>query len=363
MHVDVKRKRCKGGQALADTPRKIKSEEIARLAGVSRSTVSRVINGYSNVPEATRKRVMEVIEKSGYYPSFSGRVLAGMHTRTLGFVCVAPGTIAGDIQFSAYYAHVIECAAQHGYLVLCCIVKNLSDEENVSWIKRIFMEDRVDAGVFIGVDNDEPVIEELIARGKIVGVFDHFHPERSELNRISVNYETNTGEKIINYLYGLGHTKISVISGGMNRYSYVTRHESFVNGMRKHGIEPRREWMYHYYGALDGGYEETKRMITHCKERPSVICAYNDCSAFTVYQALEELGLRVPEDISVIGIDGHEKGAMITPKLTSFAFDRKEIFYSLVSRVIAVVEGKPDVPRTEFFSSRLIERESCRRVV
>lgn len=343
--------------------KKINSEEIARLAGVSRSTVSRVINGYSNVPEQTRKKVMDVIEQVGYYPSFSSQVMAGMHTHTLGFICVAPGTIAGDIQYSSYFAHVIECAAKCGYFVLSCVVKNLTSEENIRWVRRLFFEERIDAGIFIGIDNDSSLLEELIAKGKIVGIFDHFHPDCHEPNRISVNYELNTGEKVIDYLYELGHRKIALISGNPNRFSLLNRHESFIRGLLKHGIEPRREWTYFFYGGeLDGGYNETIDMIKNCSELPTAICPYNDTAAFEVYRALEDLGLQIPNDISVIGIDGHEKANIVTPHLTSFAFPRKDIFYSLVERVIAVVEGQDNVPTTAFFCSQLIERESCKRI-
>lgn len=342
--------------------KKMNSEEIARLAGVSRSTVSRVINGYSNVPEQTRQKVMAVIEEVGYYPSFSSQVLAGKNTRTIAFICIAPGSIATDIQFSAYFAHVIEIAAKFGYYVSTCVVKNLTSPENLQWVRRLFFEERVDAGIFIGVDNDNPLVEELIAHGKIVGIFDHFHPDRNEPNRLSVNYETNTGEKVIDYLYKLGHRKIAVISGNPNRFSLANKNESFIRGLLKYGLTPRHEWMYSVYSDLAGGYQETLQMFKNCKELPTAICPYNDLIAFGVYDALKELGLRIPEDISVVGIDGHEKANMVTPKLTSFAFSYYDIFYSLVSRVIAVVEGKENVPTTEFIYSKLIERESCRKI-
>ena len=342
--------------------KRITSEDVAREAGVSRSTVSRVINGYGNVPDATRVKVMATIDSLGYYPSFSGQALAGKRTRMLGFVVVAPDGVAGDIQFSSYCAYVIDKAAELGYMILNIIVKDIREPQSREKIKRIFMENRVDGGVFIGVDNDEPLIEELISAGKIVGLFDHFHPDRSEPNRISVNYETNTGEKMIDYLYSLGHRKIGIIQGNMERYSLVCRHESFIRGMTKHHLELRRDWIYAHYENLNGGYPEAIQMVENSAELPTAIAVYNDSAAFGVYQALEEKGLRIPEDISVIGNDGHEKGNIVIPHLTTFAFPYKQIFYSLVERVIATIEGRENVPTTEFFSSELVERDSCRRI-
>jgi LacI family transcriptional regulator len=152
--------------------KKLNSSEIAKLAGVSRSTVSRVINGYTNVPDTTREHVMKVIRENEYYPMLSGQLLAGKNTNTLGLFWITGSSLADDLQGCAYLAHLTECAAERGYLVLTSIVKNLSAQENVDWIKRIFMQGRIDAGIFIGADNNEPLIEELISKGKVVGVFD-----------------------------------------------------------------------------------------------------------------------------------------------------------------------------------------------
>lgn len=342
--------------------KKLNSTEIGRLAGVSRSTVSRVVNGYSNVPDETRARVMKIIDENEYYPLFSGQLLAGKKTGTLGFFWVSSGTIANDIQCSAFFVHVTEFAAELGYLVLTCIVKNLKDEENINWIKRTFMQERVDAGIFIGVNNNEPLIEELISRGKIIGIFDHYQPEKNDPNRISVNFEVNTGEKVIDYVCGLGHRKIALIDGNMNRFSSVKRHEGFIKALQANNIEIRREWMYYSDVTEIGGYKAAKELLTNCRELPTIICANNDSAAFGVYKALEEANIRIPDQISVIGIDGHEGAKLMQPSLTSFAFDFEKIFFSLVSRTIAVVEQKENVASTEFFPSRLVERESCCRV-
>ncbi len=342
--------------------KRINSMEIARLAGVSRSTVSRVINGYENVPEETRERVMKVINEQNYYPQLSGQLLVGKGTRTIGFFWVSGGSIANDLQCSAFFVHVTEIAAALGYLVLTCIVKNLRDEDNIQWIKRIFMQGRVDAGIFIGVNNNEPLIEELLGCGRIVGIFDMHRPDLTVPNLVTVNFEENTGEKAIDLVCGMGHRRIAVLDGNMNRYSSVRRHESFMRGLQKHRIEIRREWMRYADVTEDGGYQATRELLACGGELPTVICANNDSAAFGAYRALAEAGVPVPERISVVGIDGHEGGKLTQPTLTTFAFDFERLFRSLVSRTISVVEGRADVPQTEFFESTLVERNSCRRI-
>jgi LacI family transcriptional regulator len=334
------------------------------MAGVSRSTVSRVVNGYSNVPEHTRDRVMKVINENEYYPLLSGQLLAGKSTGTVGFFWVSNGGIANDMLCSEYFAHVTESAAELGYLVLTCIVKNLTDQENIDWIKRVFIQGRVDAGIFIGVKNNEPLVEELLSKGKVVGIFDHHHPDRNEANRISVNYETDTGAKIIRYLFSLGHRKIALIDGDISRFSMLKRHESFLTGMQELDLEIRSEWMCYadIFSEPRAGYESAKRLLDGCTEQPTAICAGNDSIAFGIYEALEELDITVPDQISVIGIDGHGRGELSTPPLTTFSFNYKDMFYSLVKRTISAIEQEQENPLTEFMPGTLAERYSCKSI-
>jgi len=345
--------------------KKLTSSQIAELAGVSRSTVSRVINGYSNVPKSTHDQVMRVIKENNYHPYLSGQLLVGKKTATLGFFWIAGSSesIAGNELSSAYLVHLVEAAARQGYLMLTCILKNLTDQENIAWVNKIFMQGRIDAGVFIGVDNDEPLIEDLIAGGNIVGIFDHYHPNKNEPNRISVNYEKDTGGKIIDYLHSLGHRKIALVHGGDNRYSSITRRESFLAAMRQHNIEIKPEWMSLGGITEEQGYTAAKEMLAkalNANDLPTAICANNDAVAFGVYRALKEFNITIPNQISVTGIDGHIR--KVSPTLTTYEFDYCQLFSSLVARTIAAVEEKEANPTTEFIKGHLVERESCRRL-
>lgn len=345
--------------------KKLNSSDIAKLAGVSRSTVSRVVNGYPNVPEETRKKVMKVIEENAYYPLLSGQLLAGKKTGTIGFFWITGtslGSIGKDYLSSSYFALVTEAAAKLGYLVLCCIVEEIKSAKNADWVKGIFMQGRIDAGIFIGTDNVEPLIEELIGYGKIVGQFDHFREGNTDKNRICVNFENDTGEKSIDYAVSIGHRKIAIIDGDMNRYSSVQRHEGYLRGMVKHNIALRNDWMY--YGGIhdEKGYKAMCKLLKNCgSDLPTLICANNDSVAFGAMRALQEHGLSVSRDISVMGIDGHPRTAFSEPPLTTFAFNYSDMFTSLVTRTIETIEGK-EVPLVEYIPSTFVERTSCKKL-
>ena len=165
--------------------KKVTSNDIARLAGVSRSTVSRVLNGYSNVPDETRKKVMKIVKEHHYYPQLSGQLLTGMSTRTIGLFWFGNDAIANDSLTSSYFMHIIDAAAKRGYLVLANLLDNLTDKDNINQVRKIFMEGRIDAGIFVGLDNNEPLIDELVEADKIVGLFDYYHENEEKPLKLS----------------------------------------------------------------------------------------------------------------------------------------------------------------------------------
>ncbi len=343
--------------------KKMTSNDIAKLAGVSRSTVSRVINGYSNVPPKTRSMVMKVIKENHYYPQLSGQLLTGKLIKTIGFFWAASGTIAISPLASSYFVHIIEAAASRGYLVLTCIFNNFSDKDNANYVRKIFMEGRIDAGIFVGADNNEPLIKELVLLDKIVGLFDYYHEGEHIPNRITVNFERLSGERAIDYLYKLGHRKIGIIDGNMSRISSIQRHESYLRGMVKYNLPIENKWLC--YGGIteSSGYESAKVLLKNSRgDYPTAICANNDAVAFGTYRACREMGLRIPDDISIIGNDGDINGEYSNPPLTTVSFDFKEMFNSLVSRVIDTINKKEDVETDAFIPGTFIERNSCRRI-
>ena len=302
--------------------KKVTSHDIAKLSGVSRSTVSRVINNYANVPEETRLRVMKVIREHNYFPQLSGQLLSGMPSRTIGLFWLSRSAIAQDSLASLYFLSVIDAAAARDYLVLSCLVEDLNNHENADKVRRVFMEGRIDGGIFIGANSPEPLVEELLKSGKSIGLFDYYAEDGEAVNRVTVNFDKTTGEQAIDFLYGMGHRKIAIIDGDMGRLSSISRHESYVRGMLKQGLALRNEWMC--YGGItrDSGYLAAKQLLAQCAGNyPTAICANNDAVAFGVYEACAELNLRIPEDISVIGHDGHARGGDIIPPLCTFSFD------------------------------------------
>ena len=341
--------------------KRINSTEIARLAGVSRSTVSRVINNYPNVPEATREHVMRIIRENHYYPQLSGKMLMGKRSRTIGLFWVTDcSSIANDSLSSMYFMHIIDEATFRNYMILSCVVRNLTDPDNVQFVRRTFNEGRIDAGIFVGMDLNTPIITELLDTGEVVGTFDYTDPAHHP-TLISANFEKNIGEKVADCLYELGHRKVAVIHGDMNKLTCIDRAEGTIAALEKRGITVPDKWTGYAGITQNGGYECAKAMLSATlDDLPTAICASNDCVAFCVYQALNELGIGIGTDISVIGADGHPHNGFAYPTLTSVEFDFREMFSTLVDRLIDLLETGETEQNEYYMEGTLVIRDSVR---
>lgn len=341
----------------------INSIEIARLAGVSRSTVSRVVNNYANVPSETKEKVMKIITQYNYVPNVSAQVLAGKKTRTLGFFLIETGRGSDDILTNMLIASTIENASFANYYVLTNIVRDKSNIDSIRSIKEIFYQRRIDGGIFIGAANGEPFIEELIAEGFMIAAIDQNIPGRQEPNRIVANFDTDKGMMLaMSYLCSLGHTQVGCIKGNMMRYSGQTKFAGFMNGMRDHNLNVRNEWILQGGFSEKSGYNAIIDFMKKSIPLPTAMIMANDSVAFGAIRAFNEFGIRVPEDISIIGYDDHALSSRMTPALTTIRVDFQSMIKETVHTLIQHIE-KGSAGFTQLMTnSQLIERASCKQL-
>jgi len=343
--------------------KEVNSHQIARLAGVSRSTVSRVINNYSNVPAETREKVMKVIKQYNYFPNLSGQVLAGKSTRTVGLFMIESGPVSGDMIANFLLANVVETASSQGYYVLTQIIRDSRDPAAVRSVKESFYQRRIDGGIFIGAANHEPLIEELIAEGFAIGLVDHELPGRQEPNRIVYNFDNAGGiEQAIDYVVSLNHRHIGVITGDMKRHSGTEKFRGFMQAMDKRGLTVRPEWILDGDFDQQSGFTAMEQLLEGGGELPTAIFAANDSVAFGVMDALYKRGLRVPDDISVIGFDDHSLSARFQPPLTTVRVDFAAVMGGLTKALIGCIEHGGDTFNKVTVSTNLVIRESCKRI-
>jgi LacI family transcriptional regulator len=343
--------------------RDVDSARIAKLVGVSRSTVSKVINNYPNISAQTRERVLAAIRHHQYYPDLSAQILAGKKTSTIGLFFANDGHWSDDVHANHMISSMIEHAAELGYHILTYIIRNTSAPETSGTIKEVFYQRRVDAGLFLGFRNHESAIEELIADGFVVGVFDQYLPGREEPNRIVVNLDDRgSAAEAIDYLAGLGHRKIGVLNGDRTRNAGQAKYEGYIAGLQRNGLPVVDDWMLFADFREQAAYDAVAQLLRRGGPLPTAVAAVNDNCAFGVMRALKDAGIKVPDDVSVVGMDGHILGAYVRPALTTFRFDFDAMLGTLVGAVVRAVENDPAETVRAVFTGTLVERESCRSV-
>lgn len=345
------------------------SKDIAKIAGVSRTTVSRVINNSANVSEETRERVLEVINKNNYVPDASARKLAGIKSKTIGLfiVDIRSGESEGGgdrVTFSPYYSSftgsIIDNAAKHGYKVLVDLVSNMSMYEDV---KQVFYDKTIVGGIFIGQGNDDPIIEEIIDSGYKVALVDQSLNSHKAIYKKSliVNSDNFTGAyEAIKYLIKLNHKNIAHITGDMEKFSSVERFQGYKQALLDSNIEIKNSLIVKGVFLESSGYNATKKLLS--KQKPTAIFLGDDIMAIGAMKAIKELGLRIPEDISIIGFDDIEIARHLTPTLTTLRMKIPEMASIVVNTLITSIDNELDFSASYTVPVELIKRESCMKL-
>jgi LacI family transcriptional regulator len=341
------------------------SNEIAKLAGVSRSTVSRVINNYSNVPEETREKVLRVIKEYDYVPHASARMLAGSKNKVIGLFIVdlinEEDGLKNRITKSPYYleftSSVIETASEMDYLVLVHIIHTVAGYEK---IKESFYNKTISGGIFIGQNDDDESIKTIIDRGyRVVLVDQSIRPEDATYNQCTiVNADNYDGAyRATKYLIDKKHEQIAHITGGTVKFSSKDRIRGYKKALEDAGIKVNKNLIIDSEFVENAGYEATKKLFKS-KSKFSAIFASNDKIAFGAIKAIQEEGLKIPEDISVIGFDDIESSKYVNPPLTSIKMELVEMADLATKSIVASIE-KDAKPSVNIVPVTLVERESC----
>ncbi|MBU3157486.1 LacI family transcriptional regulator [Clostridium estertheticum] len=340
------------------------SIDIAKIAGVSRSTVSRVINNYDNVPDETRKKIQQIIKENNYVPHASARMLAGVKNRIIGLFIIDMKTdtngkqVTSSSYFTPFTGSVIENASKMGYNVLVSIVSKQKDYKKV---KEIFYNKTVSGGIFIGEKNGEPEIKEIINSGCRVALLDQAVKSDEEVYNkcIIVNADNYYGAyKATNYLIGLGHSNIAHIVGISENLSGIERFNAYKNALTDAGIAVKSNLIVKGDFTINGGYNATKKLLQ--KEIPTAIFCGNDMMAIGAIQAIEEANLNVPEDISIVGFDDIEVARYINPALTTVRMKLLEMASIATNTLITSIESNSNFSANYTLPIDLIERNSCK---
>lgn len=329
--------------------------DIAREAGVSAATVSRVLTNNANVRPEKKQKILKLMKKYDFKPNALARGLSDTRSKVIGI-------IAADVRNPFYSEIFVSCelaAENYGYTVL--LGNSLGDTEHEKIQLEKFQEQQVEAVIQFGGSVDDlyskaNYVEKvnlltsrvpMVVTGKLDGT-------RCYQVRID---DTRSMDLIMEHLVGLGHRRIAVVGGRMDVLSTYEKFQRYRMLLDRYRIPFCPELV-----GEEGGYDSETgytrmKAILEGGNIPTAVIAVNDFTAVGVMKSIQEAGYGIPDDISVISYDDTYIAELVTPALTSVSYDYRHFGKVLVETAIAAVEER-EVPRSRLIEPKLVVRGS-----
>lgn len=324
-------------------------KDIAKVVGVSASTVSRALSGSSLVNEDTKRRILKAARRLGYERNELARALVKGASGAIGLV-------VPDITnpfFSDIVRGVSEIAERSGYGVILCNTDDRADRE-LSYI-RLMRRKRVDGLVVCSARLDAPLDHDLAAAGTPFILVSRLS---ADPDIPYVMTDDRAGARLaVEHLVALGHRKVGFIGGPESVQASRDRMSEYLEVLKEHSIAERGEWRC-YAGFTQGAGREAGRRMLSLAERPSAIFAANDVTALGVLEIAEGLGLRIPKDVSLVGYDDITYASLPRIQLTTVAQQAVEMGQIAADWLFTAIDGDntPRLQRT--LAPRLIVRST-----
>jgi LacI family transcriptional regulator len=332
-------------------------EEIARLAGVSRSTVSRVVNGDRRVSDTARSRVQDVIRDHDYHPNAAARSLASRRMRVVGLLI---SKSVGELFTDPFYPILIQgtadaCnAANH---TLTMLMDTSADGHAVDQLYgRIIRGRHVDGVVLACQTVDDPLVPRLQA-DDIPFVLVGRHPG-AEVSFVDVD-SRGAAQGAVTHLLSHGYRKIAMICGQPHLIASIDRHAGYMTALQEAAVPPEPSRVVFADFTQRGGHRAMQGLLQKGVDIPEAVFAASDALAFGAMAAIQEAGLRVPDDIAVMGFDGLDEGVHTQPSLSTVTQPVADLGREAVRMLLALIEDPDRAPMHRFLPTRLTPRRSC----
>ncbi len=318
---------------MKSSDKKVTLNDVAALSGVSYQTVSRVVNNHPNVAERTRARVMKAIHELDYRPNLAARSLVTNRSNTIAIISFGT-TFYGPTQM---VANITQQAKANGYRVTISAVQELGHAE----VKAAL--DDIHAQLIDGIIMIAPVISDFLSEVKqLVGDIPFVQIDTENRQGIaSVAFDQAHGSHLASkHLIERGHKKIAEISGPLHWYGALMRHKSWIETMKNHDLP--------YHMSTEGdwsprsGYYAMQELLNGGAEFTGLIVG-NDQMALGAMSALNQAGLSVPGDVSVVGFDDMPEAAYYQPSLTTLRQDFTVLGEQSLDYLVALIKN-PDLP-------------------
>lgn len=327
-------------------------KQIAKEAGVSVATVSRVLNHPEDVAPATREKIQKIIDKEEYKPNWFAQGLNFNTTKTIGII--VPHIL--NAMYMEISKGVEDVALQKGYITFIGNGEMNTNTEN-SYVEQLEMR-RVDGIIIMFTSLEEAKLKELEKRGvPIVLVGENKKVEGFTCVRVDCKAGA---EKVVRHLIACGHRNIAMLQGSDPQTESLDMYEGYCNVLKENGIEVRSELVSQVANSIEGGYLGAKKMIA--TQNPDAIFATSDEIAYGAMDALKDADVKIPADIAIAGYGNNRMSNMVEPKLTTaeLPYHMMGVYSArLLFDLIEAGHGEKPEPKTMTLQSKLKIRKSC----
>ncbi|UXI02506.1 HTH-type transcriptional repressor PurR [Photobacterium sp. TY1-4] len=329
-------------------------KDVARLAGVSTTTVSHVINKTRFVAEATQKKVLAAVDELNYAPSAVARSLKCNTTRTIGMLVTKSTN-----PFFAEVVHGVEeyCYGEGYTLILCNTEGNLEKQRDYL---RMLAEKRVDGLLVMCSDLDDKLLALLERQKDLPMVVMDWGPESPHTDKIQDNAELG-GYVATKYFIEHGHQKIGCLTGHSEKLTCRERLKGFHKAMAEANLSVNPDWLIEGDFECESAVAAAKQFIA-MEERPTAIFCFNDIMAMALISTFEQAGLRVPDDISIIGYDNIDLAPYFSPPLTTIHQPKQRLGKKAIEILMARVKDKQHERRIFEMAPELVVRKSVKNL-
>lgn len=336
----------------------MKIDDIARLANVSKSAVSLALNGKPGVSEETRKIILDIVEEYNYIPLRKTRKKEPQATKILKFVaCKNNDIVTEDYQslpfFSQLIGSLVEETKRHGYALLLSTIDISSISQDLIDLEA---EQPSDAIILLGTNLSEEQISEIKAIQNNLVVLDTCVPNM-DADFITMN-NFQGAYTAAEYIARNGHQSIGYAMSEARIYNFEERRRGFCAGLEKAGLKMLDKHILKFPGMKIEDQSEKFQYLKNEKELPTVYFCEDDYIAVSLIKTLLNLGISVPEDVSVIGFDDIPEAKVIAPELTTIHVPKRQIAYCSLNAVTEILKGEKVFNSHLLISTQLIERNS-----
>ena len=324
--------------------------DVARLAGVSHQTVSRVVNNHASVRESTRQRVRQAVEQLGYRPNAAARAMVGGRSRNIGLIT----TGSADYGPTSTVLGLLEAARTADYSIALATAVD-TEPESVRAAVDLVAGQHIEALVVVASRaRILDAVAGLTLRVPVVVI-----ESSGRTGRPSLSIDQYAGARIATeHLIGLGHREIAHVTGPADAMDATERVRGWRDAMAEHGLVARQPLEGDWTPA--SGYR-TGQLLAQRRPAPTAVFLANDQMSLGLVHALSEHGIRVPEDVSVVGFDDIPEAEHFAPPLTTMRQDFHRLGTDTLTTVLALLEDREVAPTARLTPSLVVRRSTAPR--